>query len=216
MAATAKLKKGTPAQFDRAFLPVAREIGYLAHSWNSLHEQLGVIFAYMILPATITIPLAIWYSTNNDRSQREMLRAANRAWVVRNKSKFQKMSNELVWLLNEADKLADKRNDALHAPLSILMDTSTFEFWVEPNYFWGNPRARKLEGKDLRLEFKKYRAQIRCLNDYAVRIHLHLASLTPLPERPSLPTDGQYPIRRGRSRRAPTKQPRHRLRSSRE
>jgi hypothetical protein len=57
MASALKRKKGTGAQFNKAFSPVALEMGHFARTWNALHETMGVIFAYMISPAAIAIPL---------------------------------------------------------------------------------------------------------------------------------------------------------------
>lgn len=118
-----------------------------------------------------------------------MLRAPLKAWGVHNRDKSN-VVDEIKWLLNECDKLSDKRNDALHSPLNILMDTDTFEFSVEPNYFQNHPRALKLKDKDVFDEFSRYRAQTECLDQYATSIWMHLRCATALPQRPKLPSSG--------------------------
>lgn len=120
------LKRGTKAQFDKAFTPVAIQIGRLARLWNALHENMGIIFAAIVSQGNPNIPLAVWHSTISDKSQREMLRAANRAWINFNKKLHNKTSEEITWILNESDILSNKRNEAMHTPLNILMDTESF------------------------------------------------------------------------------------------
>ncbi len=73
-------KRPTGKQLDRAFAPLALEIGKLNRAWNMLHEHLGSLFAHIVNNDNLSIPLAVWYSTQSDRSQREMLRAAINAF----------------------------------------------------------------------------------------------------------------------------------------
>lgn len=182
-------ERGTKAEFDEAFAPIALQIGQFARAWNDLHEELATIFAAIVsAPSDSIIATAIWHSTANDRAQREMLRAANRAWIIRSREKGKSHGPAIAWLLNESDKLSDKRNDALHAPLEVLMNTSTFEFSVKPNYFYGNPRAIKLRDKDIQAEFTKYRDQTEKLREYAIHIWVTLRSGGPLPQTPILST----------------------------
>lgn len=193
--AQASEKKATEARklaFDKAFAPVAVQIGRVARLWNQLHEELGLIFSRVLTPNNITIPLSAWHTQQNDRSQREMLRAAILAWHIHNKKNHPTLRDEIIWLLNEADILANKRNDALHMPINILMNCKSFEFSVEPNHFWGHPRALKLKGKDVLCEFSWYAAQIEALRYYASAAQINLASLTPLPKRPVLPPTSQF------------------------
>ena len=97
--------------------------------------------------------------TPNDRAQREMLRAAAKV----------KFSNEphmpyvpphpraledVEWLLNEIDRLADRRNDAIHSPFWQAYRGD--EVKIEPAVNLGHPRARKLAGKDVLTEFRWY------------------------------------------------------------
>jgi hypothetical protein len=177
------------AEFDDAFRHIAAEIGFFARAWNALHNNLATIFAVLLSPSNIMMPIAVWNSTSNDRAQREMLRAPLESWRAHNRGKSNTV-DEIEWLLKECDKLSDKRNDALHSPLNILMNTETFEFNVEPNWHQNHPRALKLRGKDVFDEFSRYRAQAECLDQHAIKIWMHLRGGTPLPQRPKLPSTG--------------------------
>jgi len=133
--------------------------------------------------------LAVWHSSISDRTQREMLRAANGAWAAQDSNR-KSISKEIEWILNETDNLFGKRNDALHAPMLAVMNAETFEFNVEPNYFWGHPMAKRLQGKDVRIEIIKYKELAQCLNKYCLGVWGALAMRQPLHERPVLPKTG--------------------------
>jgi hypothetical protein len=97
------------------------------------------------------VALAIWYSTKSDRTQRDMLEAAVNASPGRWEPKAR---DGLKWLLCCADELAERRNDAVHAPVTFHMgprEDGGFE--VVASYFAGNPRAKNLRGKRLLVEF---------------------------------------------------------------
>ena len=177
------------SEFDEAFRHVAAEIGFLARAWNGLHNNLATIFSVLLSPSNVNIPLAVWNSASSDRAQREMLSAALKSWTSFHRNEAP-LVDEIKWLLSECGKLSDKRNDALHSPINILMDTETFEFRVEANYWQNHPRALKLKGKDVFDEISRYRAQTECLDRYAINLWMHLKSATPLPQRPKLPTTG--------------------------
>jgi hypothetical protein len=187
-------KKGTRLQFDRAFRPVALEIGRLARDWNQLQEELGQIFAKLIAPDQTFIALAAWHSQKSDLAQRNMLRATASAWYPRHRSPYSTdLKNSVVTLLNAVDEFSIRRNTAVHAPIVQLMDVKTFEFRIEPNHWYGNTFAKRLRGKDVLTEFRWYVGQTQVLRNYAMRINAHLISgRLPLPSKLVLPPLSQY------------------------
>jgi hypothetical protein len=138
-------KRPSRAEFDEAFRHIAAEIGFLARAWNGLHTNLGMIFAVLLSPTNVNLPLAVWNKTSNDRAQRDMLRAPLQSWRLHNRNKSS-LVDEIEWLLNECEQLSDKRNDALHSPLNILMNTETFEFSVEPKLVSQSSKSLKAKG----------------------------------------------------------------------
>ena|SRR5258708_375181 len=60
---------------NEIFEPYVLALGKVAHAWNYLQEALALLFC-TITGMDESIALAIWHSTTNDRTQREMLRAA--------------------------------------------------------------------------------------------------------------------------------------------
>jgi hypothetical protein len=180
-------KRGTKAQFDKAFEPVAIEIGQFAREWNGLHEELAVLFVALFGAPTIGVPLACWHAIPDDGLKRRMMRAAVKASRPVQKNVDAGIKDEIDWLLGEIDQLAERRNDALHAPIQVLMDTSTYVFTTEPNYFWGNPRAGKLKGKDLKIEFGGYRNRAESLRFFAIKLQMAFRGQGALPSRPASP-----------------------------
>jgi hypothetical protein len=79
-----------------------------------------------------------------------------------NKAIHQGAACEILWILDQIDKsLRHQRNNALHAPLTVL--TGVFDGalrnWAEANWNALNPRAKPLRGKDLIQEFQDYTEQ---------------------------------------------------------
>jgi hypothetical protein len=194
-----KLEERVQEAIDRAYRTHVSVVGEVAYHWNLLHEQLGVLFS---IAAAINnkIGMAVWYSVQSDRGQREMLLAALRAndeevWNIRLKAKA-----EIEWLTNSVSRaLADRRNDAIHAPCEVAMGVYqdkggnlSYRIEVGSSYFLGNPRASRLRAKDLSEEFAWYVATAQTLSRYAAAMVTALTTIeAPWPERPRLPSLGQ-------------------------
>jgi hypothetical protein len=117
-----------------------------------------------------------------------MLRAAAEA-ATANRSLKQQARDEIKWLLDRSDELANERNDAIHAPVALFTDQDGTKLMTE--YFFGNPRASSLKGKDLPDEFSWYEEKATVLAGYALRCAFHLPNPTSgWAERPRLPTRG--------------------------
>jgi hypothetical protein len=65
------------------------------------------------------VALAVWYSSYSDRSQRQMLKAAIKAathdpiWAGLPDNA---RADLLLWLMEQANNLGNKRDEAIHAP----------------------------------------------------------------------------------------------------
>lgn len=176
-------------EFEEAFRPVATEIGFLAREWNGLHDCFAQIFGQIVGPANVNIPQAVWNSATSDRVQRDMLRAAIHAWGAFDQDETE-IFNEIKWLLDESNKLSDKRNNAIHAPLAVAKNSQTLQLRVVPHTFGKHPQAIRLKDKDILVEFRTYRAQAKVLKQHAQHVwhHMRRKETWPLPQRPKLPT----------------------------
>ena len=146
--ASARPADAVEAAFEEYYLAV----GKVARAWNRLHEYLGQLFV-IASGADWKQPwvaLAIWYSVKSDRIQRDMLRAAVNAKSGR-WEKLPKALDDLKWLLDRCDELAEHRNDAVHAPCSIYIGSGPNGAEMGPAYFAAaNPRVKNLSAKNLR------------------------------------------------------------------
>jgi hypothetical protein len=179
------------------FRSIEIAIGRVALAWNSLHEVLGLLFTQVMGAPHAHAELgpmyaAVWQSAKFDRPKRELLRAAIKFAVGRSDT----LKADIEWLLLEADKIEDARNDAIHSPLFRISQDNPFAgYHFEANKILsdtllGNPRANKLSDDDLLPLFKRtYKVAI-ILRDYAWSIHLRLRGVarSPWPRRPSLPS----------------------------
>src|SRR5215467_2057727 len=92
----------TPKQRERArvraFRPLALELGWIVYEWNRLHEALAELFADVVSGTRQSIGFAIWYAiAANERSQRDMLRAAIKAVDAYSDPKPPEHA-EIIWL----------------------------------------------------------------------------------------------------------------------
>lgn len=180
----------TDDEIKAAYVPYVQAVGEVSHAWNYLIESLGQVFA-QVVAADRRIALAIWYSTDSDRSQIKMLKAAISAspttrWLPR----LPRAHEDLTWLVDKASSLAEDRNNAIHAPCSIYTSETGTEMGA--SFFNGNPRAKKLQGKKLLLEFAYCTHFAQRLTNFARSAETALAfEQYPWPERPALPVRGQ-------------------------
>jgi hypothetical protein len=174
-----------PSYADRSFRAYAIAIGELALSWNGLHDSLGRLFSVVIEDKKRSAS-AIWHSIKSDRAQREVLLAAAER-VYSNRQEYPHALDDIKWILSEATKIEDFRNDALHSPV-ILLGTKRKSRPV-PSYYFGHVRATRLKDKDFIREFRKFRNDATKLRDFAAHLtYILLPSEKPAswPRRPKL------------------------------
>jgi hypothetical protein len=173
---------------DAKMEPYVMALGKVAHAWNYLQEALGQLFCAVTGLEEMNIGTAIWHSTTNDRAQREMLRAAvNATSHKRLTADLPKAKEDLIWLLNQADKVAEQRNNAIHAPMSVSISGREIE--LTPAFYYGNPRAHKLMGRDILTEFAWYEHCADTLTLFAREARQAIGRASaPWPGRPQLPT----------------------------
>jgi hypothetical protein len=166
----------------------ALAVGRVSGAWNYLHQALGGLFAVIIIGGDVDLLLAAWRSIENDRSQREMLRAVINAASPERWKDMPEAAADLLWLLKRADKLADVRNDAVHALVSLQLGAKIAEMNVSQS--GGGKRERKLranaeKGRKLLDEFAKCKQDTNALSIFVRRAAFALAK----PDRQAWPSD---------------------------
>jgi hypothetical protein len=71
----------------------------LVLAWNDLHEHLGFLFSSIMADEPHDRTMHVWYSTNQDRAAREMLRAAVQSPNTGIDEEFPRAVEDITWLL---------------------------------------------------------------------------------------------------------------------
>lgn len=168
---------------DEAFQPYLLAVGRVAHSWNYLHERLGQLFA-SVFGGDCRVALAVWYTVDSDRLQRKMLKSAVNATGDKRLEGNIERIKDIEWIINEADKVADRRSNAIHGPCSISLGRGGLT--ISPAYFYGNPRAKKLIEKDILTEFRWCESASDTLSRFTKDVERALVVGSAWPERPAV------------------------------
>jgi|HubBroStandDraft_3_1064219.scaffolds.fasta_scaffold29221_3 hypothetical protein len=190
------LRRLPRSEVRRHLKPYADEIGQVTLAWNSLHENLCILFSYAIGPGRV--PFAIWNRLSSDRTQRDILKTAVEAGAFG--TSRHGLNEDVLWLLSQTDALAEHRNVAIHAPLTTLTDVATGKTVVEPADFLGNKRAKSLKGIDIIRELEWCAECAASLSYFAADVISTVnGSPESWPERPSLTLPPSHS--RGRTKR---------------
>jgi hypothetical protein len=221
-----ELRKGesfTDAQYNR----YTTTIGQFVLTWNDLHEKLALMFTGILSYVDRKkIPkkhrpeygfremerfAGIWNSSPYDRPKRETLRGILVPLVTSDFIQFESFEDDVRWILDEADKIEEIRNNAVHAPL--IHDFNEFDISpmfpasadrrkirssggkITPNVLMRNRRALRIVQKhhdgDMLRELRWARDASTVLRDFALRISWALLyEPAPWPRRPDLPNRG--------------------------
>lgn len=224
-----ELRKGE--QFtDARYKAYTTTIGQFVLTWNDLHEKLAFVFtAVLSHDDRKRIPekkrpeyefremerlVGIWNSSVYDRPKREMLRGIMVPLVTSDFLEFSNFEEDIRWILDEADRIEEIRNNAVHAPLihnynefdvspmyPASQDRRKYKTVfvgagkIIPNVLMSNRRALRIAKRhsdDLLRELRWARDASAVLRDFALRIAWALLyEPAPWPRRPSLPGRGQ-------------------------
>jgi len=166
---------------DRYFMPTAVEIGLALHYWNTLHYYLGELFVEVMNTGPAR---AAWHAVPNERFQRRMLREAasyrynadhNHAGVdahpIERHRLYDAIWAEINWIVDSTDKIGRLRDEAAHSPYRMSFDDEeTGSISFVPATYYGNPLARSLKDKDLKLELRLFRKRSDTLGNHASKV----------------------------------------------
>ena len=206
----------THDEMQATFDAYAAAVGRLAYHWNLLHEKFGRLFA-VVTGMDRQIAFAIWYSTDSDRTQQSMLKAAIIAGFYRwLNTKPPHATDDLIWLMNEANSLADYRNTAVHMPVNLYINIVTGgPAEMGPAWLQGHPRAKRSMGKRLLDELKWYDVWAETLIRFTDAAEHSLQFVhEPWPEKPQRPSHGHRSDRQAPQPRQPRPKSQRQRRSS--
>ena len=166
----------------------AEKIGHVAMAWSRMQEHLGQLFVYLVSPHHLLRGWAAWHAIMSDLAQRQMLAAVLREAY---KDKNAPMRVEIEWILSGIQEILDNRNGAIHVAFQFGVGDDDLQ--MVPVDQTGNPRAKKLAGRDLQADFEFTSLRINRLGLHAKALAPFLrpppfqAAEGPLPQRPPAP-----------------------------
>src|SRR3989442_11201104 len=92
----------------------AHQAGEVVTAWNELQAALYWLFKDLLKDSR-EVALAIWHSTQNDRTQRQMLLSVAELVLAGST----KALGQVRWAKERADDLATHRNDPAHTPFGF-------------------------------------------------------------------------------------------------
>jgi hypothetical protein len=189
--------------------PHATRIGQLVIAWNGLHDRLAKLFELVVNSPYREMGISIWHSTDNDFTQRKMLRAA----VGKCKKLQVSQRDDILWMLNQIDDpLRHDRNDVIHSPyMHIHGLAEAARMHIMPDFHSENPRAKSLFTKTLMSDLAEHIEETtklaHALDAFADDIFRTI--LNPIerswPQKPELPRAHRKKIPKGSSRQSTAK-----------
>ena len=180
---------------EKHFQPYAKAIGQVVLAWNDLHESIGYLFACILGEDAYDMAGEVWYTCNQDRAARQMLRAAASKFYTEPAQNLAKAKDDIAFLLAQVESLEDARNDIVHSPMWLVGIKNPAGPEIRPVHIFGHRRAVKLSKKpNLLAEMAWCRETAIALRDFTIELddaiwnHRRLKSW---PKRPSLPNRGQ-------------------------
>ncbi len=131
-------------QIRQTLQPIAEAIGLIAMQWNSIHNELGNIFA-CVTELDEDAAYTKWNSFYNDRKQRELLRTETEKKYQN--EKYIEARKNIIGLLDKIDTLSSRRNSSVHCPFTLLIEGG--ELRVIPDNQTKNRHAESLSAVDL-------------------------------------------------------------------
>jgi hypothetical protein len=129
----------------------ALRTGAALSAWNLLQDTFGSLFSEMVAPTNHALALAIWYSQQSDKAQRDMLKAASKVLY----GEDARIYKEMKWACKSADLLGQKRNNVVHVGYSIDLDRTLTSVRVIPRGTGSYSRADAMSDKDIFEELTK-------------------------------------------------------------
>jgi hypothetical protein len=149
---------------------------------------MGRLFVQIVGGHDRDVTLGVWYSSYSDRSQRQMLEAAIKA--SSRDTAWERLptnaKDDLLWLMDGANDFARIRNEAIHAPCSLIVDEQGSA--MAANIMSGHRRAKSLTGKQVLTEFDRLERYAEALARFTYGAWLAMTSDNATwPQKPSAP-----------------------------
>jgi hypothetical protein len=180
-----------PFARNRSLISYSSTVGKILFASNSLHATFAAIFSNLLAAQTKDkgaggdIAHAVWHSLRSDDIQRTVLLATVDATLPQGS----KQAKSLTWALKAAGQLSAYRNDAVHTPFELVLESGRAGWHLEPNNAAGLPhRVEKLNRVGHSKLFRHVLGDLVQLTIYVDGIFERMFEVEPrpLPRRPAL------------------------------
>lgn len=146
----------------------AMQIGQVSIAWNSLHENLFLLFWMLTGNGKKALAHGIWHSVASDSAQRGFLRAAAQA------QKSKRLFAAIDWIVKQADKIGADRNALIHSPMTTTASPQG-KLILTPSALGGKTtHIERLRSKPSPKDWDIVRGNLWVLAQYAQAIDIHL------------------------------------------
>jgi hypothetical protein len=192
-------KPPTSAEISSALRPYAEAIGRANIQWNNLQQQFATFF-WTVFEGNNEEAIAVWHAITSDRTQRLMLKEASKIkFIVRahhpsiltdeQADRSYAIYDRIEFLLDQAQKFEDTRNNAIHSPIRVNCTIDHFHVYLDRENFRAQAFVEKLKHNNLTIvdELNYLERSLSTLNKFASEFWYCWVRNQPLPDRPRMP-----------------------------
>lgn len=152
-------------------------VGEVLHAFNTAQASFFLVFWRLAADTDIDLATELWDTGSTDLAQRKML-----AVFARRKVQRASIKRGLLWAIAAMDKLAERRNDAVHADVIWYYDK------IIPGLATKRARQERLEQNPFDTIWHDLRGDLSAIANYVFDLHLDLSADHPWPmtKRPKL------------------------------
>jgi hypothetical protein len=169
--------------FARAVRAYGTVIGELVWTSNYCLSAFEALFTLLATPKQRELGLAMWHTLSSDSAKLKLLEAL----VVGNNELTASTRDRILWAIDKAMALAEKRNDAVHSLTTF--DTSTYPLGIQVSAAGTRPkRYARLSGTDLKRRYREVKGDLYQLGQYVLFLFIYASApdLHRLPRKPRL------------------------------
>lgn len=179
------LTRRIPKDIQAPLRQYATVIGEVVWASNYAHGAFEILFSHVATHDGYAVGRAIWHTATSDSGQLKLLRAAAKTSERLSVS----MRARILWAIDNALKLGELRNDAVHSATIVLVKNGKAK--MAPSDIGTKPsRSEKLRSEgDLKRKFRTVKGDLLQVAQYVHSLWPHVAGFEhadPLPRKPQL------------------------------
>lgn len=179
------LTRRIPKEIEVALRKYATVVGEVVWASNYAYGAFEILFSHLATPGNnFQTGRHLWHTAGSDGAKLKMLQVA--ATASPNLSK--PMRGRILWTIEQARKLAERRNDAVHSATFVKLEQNGNSLLLISDVGTKPSRSEKLRAEpDLKKKFHALKGDLLQLAQYVHEIWPHIAGFDLLPRLPARP-----------------------------